>query len=317
MSEPLAIAIRGLSKSYRSDFWKRPHLALQGLDLDVAKGEIFGFIGPNGAGKTTTIKILVGLHAASAGTVALFGQPHDEAASRARLGFLPERPYFYQHLTARELLAFYGDLLGVDSRVLKSRVGQLLERVDLSRVADDPLGSYSKGMLQRVGLAQALLGDPDLVILDEPMSGLDPLGRALVRDIILEERDAGRTVFFSSHILHDVETLCSRVALLIGGQRKGVGTVAELIGDQVRFVELVVRGAADLDLPGERVRQEPSDGRPRSHWRVSPDQLDAAIGAVLAAGGQVLEATPVRSTLEDLFRDAVAQARPAAAPVSP
>ena len=174
----------------------RPHVGLEGLDLQVERGEIFGFIGPNGAGKTTTIKILMGLHRATSGTATLFGIDHRDPASRARVGFLPERPYFYQHLTARELLQFYGQLMELPSERLKRRSASLLERVDLVRFADVPLRSYSKGMLQRVGLCQTLLHEPELIVLDEPMSGLDPLGRALVRDLILEERERGCTVFF-------------------------------------------------------------------------------------------------------------------------
>ena len=233
-----AIRVAGLRKVYRSGFWMRPHVGLDSLDLEVAAGEIFGFIGPNGAGKTTTIKILMGLHRATSGTAELFGVDHREPRSRAAVGFLPERPYFYQHLTARELLGFYADLMELDPQVARRRSEALLERVDLVRFADVPLGSYSKGMLQRVGLCQTLLAEPRLIVLDEPMSGLDPLGRALVRDLILEERGRGCTVFFSSHILHDVETLSDRVALLVGGRQVGIGTLESLLGGHTRHVEV-------------------------------------------------------------------------------
>ena len=310
MNPALAIEVRGLTKTYHSDFWKKPVTALRGLDLDVHRGEIFGFIGPNGAGKTTTIKVLVGLHRPSAGTALVLGQPVAKPLSRARLGFLPERPYFYQHLTPRELLTFYGDLLDVPRKVLKTRLEALLERVDMHRVADEPLSSFSKGMLQRVGLAQALLGDPEVVILDEPMSGLDPMGRALVRDVLLEERDRGRTLFFSSHILHDVETLCSRVAVVIGGRLQGVGTVGELIGEQTDHVEVVVVGAEGLEIDAERVRAEDTPAGPRLHLRVGPAALDGVMAAVVAGGGRVMEVTPIRRTLEDVFLGKVSEARP-------
>jgi ABC-2 type transport system ATP-binding protein len=310
VSDHPAILTRGLTKTYQGDFWKRPITALRGLDLQVERGEIFGFIGPNGAGKTTALKVLVGLHRPTSGMAQVLGRDLDDPSGRAKIGFLPERPYFYQHLTARELMRFYGQLLDLRGAELNRQVGALLDRVDLARVASDPLSSYSKGMLQRVGLAQALLGDPELIILDEPMSGLDPMGRALVRDVILEERERGRTVFFSSHILHDVETLCTRVAVVIGGRLKGVGPVAELIGSQTTHVELVVIVGDDAALPGERVRDALVGDDRRIHQRVPPERVDSAIAAVHAAGGRVLEVHPVRRTLEDVFVGAVKEARP-------
>ncbi len=225
----LALEARGLSKTYRTGFFMRKVEALSGLELAVEQGEIFGFVGPNGAGKTTTIKIFAGLHAATAGEARLFGVDIKDPRSRRRLGFLPERPYFYQHLSAREALRFYGDLCEMPVAESRRKADELIERVDLVRFADVPLRKYSKGMLQRVGLCQALLHDPDILILDEPMSGLDPMGRALVGQLIREEREAGKTVFFSSHILHDVETLSDRVAILVKGELKATGAVTELI----------------------------------------------------------------------------------------
>jgi ABC-2 type transport system ATP-binding protein len=306
-----AIEIKGLRKVYRTGFWMRPHVGLDRLDLTVRRGEVFGFIGPNGAGKTTTIKILVGLHRATEGTVQIFGRPHHDPETRQALGFLPERPYFYQHLTARELLRFYGELYGIDGATLRSRSASLLERVDMTRFADVPLGEYSKGMLQRVGLAQTLLSSPELIILDEPMSGLDPLGRALVRDVILEERDAGRTVFFSSHVLHDVETMSDRVSILVGGQLKGVGTMDELLADRTRHVELRVSGLdaalADAALPGRVARR---DGE-RAVLELEPADVGAALDALTARGASIDSLVPVRATLESLLLDAVDQGAPA------
>lgn len=306
MNAPAAIEAKGLGKVYQPHFWSRKHEALRGLDLTVEPGQVFGFIGPNGAGKTTTIKILVGLHRATSGTATIFGVDHADPRARARLGFLPERPYFYQHLSARELLGYYGQLAGVSGKAARTRIDGLLERVDLVRFADVPLGKYSKGMLQRVGLCQSLLHDPELVVLDEPMSGLDPLGRALVRDVILEERERGRTVFFSSHILHDVETLCDRVAVLVQGQLRGVGTVSELLGAHTRYVEVRVDGlsADELDAPVVRV-----DGEVLT-LRVGPDEVDALVDRVRAAGGRIREVAPVRQTLEDVFVGEVERASP-------
>ena len=215
-----AISTQDLGKIYRVGFFMRRVEGLRDLNLTVNPGEAFGFIGPNGAGKTTTIKILMGLHTATSGTAEIFGTPVTDARARQRVGFLPERPYFYEHLTAREVLHFYGQLFDMDAGLRRERVELLLERVKLARFADVTLAKYSKGMLQRVGLCQALLHDPDLIVLDEPMSGLDPVGRALVRDLILEQRDAGKTVFFSSHILSDVEAICDRVASWSGSDAR-------------------------------------------------------------------------------------------------
>ena len=292
-----AIETHGLGKVYETHFWSKKHAALQGLDLRVEPGEIFGFVGPNGAGKTTAIKILVGLQSATSGRATLFGIDHREAIARQRLGFLPERPYFYQHLSARELLLFMGQLTGVTGSAARKRVDALLDRAELIRFSDVPLSKYSKGMLQRVGLCQALLHEPDLVVLDEPMSGLDPMGRALVRDVILEERAAGRTVFFSSHILHDVETLSDRVGVLIQGQLRGVGTVAELLGDTEAQAEVRVMGVSAEALPVPPLRID----RGVATCRVSAAGVDALLHAVRAAGGSVVEVTRARRTLEDVF----------------
>ncbi len=227
-----AISTQDLGKIYRVGFFMRRVEGLRDLNLTVNPGEAFGFIGPNGAGKTTTIKILMGLHTATSGTAEIFGTSVTDARARQRVGFLPERPYFYEHLTAREVLHFYGQLFDMDAGLRRERVELLLERVKLARFADVTLAKYSKGMLQRVGLCQALLHDPDLIVLDEPMSGLDPVGRALVRDLILEQRDAGKTVFFSSHILSDVEAICDRVAILVGGQMRDCGSMADVVADR-------------------------------------------------------------------------------------
>jgi ABC-2 type transport system ATP-binding protein len=235
-----AISTEQLGKTYRVGFFMRKVEGLRDLNLRVEPGEAFGFIGPNGAGKTTTIKILMGLHGATTGSARIFGEDCSHASARRRVGFLPERPYFYEHLTAREVLHFYGQLFEMPKGLRTERMEMLLHRVKLSRFADVTLAKYSKGMLQRVGLCQALLHDPDLIVLDEPMSGLDPVGRALVRDLILEQREAGKTVFFSSHILSDVEAICDRIAILVGGQLRECGALSEVVADRENLEAVLV-----------------------------------------------------------------------------
>ncbi len=297
----LAIECVGLRKVYLSGFLRRPFVGLEGLDLAVPRGEIFGFVGPNGAGKTTTIKILMGLQSATAGRATLLGVDCTLPRSKERVGFMPERPYFYEHLTAREFLRFYGQLFDLDDATLRRRIPQLLERVRLAEFADVPLRSFSKGMLQRAGLAQALINDPALLVLDEPMSGLDPMGRMLIRDIIFEEREAGRTVFFSSHILADVELICDRVAILARGRLRGLGTVQELVGATVAHVDCAFRVPGPLDLPGETFRREGEVVQ----VRLPPDRVDEAIDRVRAAGGSVLQVTPGRRSLEEVLVELV------------
>ncbi len=301
----LAIETRGLRKIYYSGFFRRPFTGLAGLDLKVRRGEIFGFIGPNGAGKTTTIKCLVDLHHPTGGQAWLLGLPIDRPEARRRVGFLPERPFFYQHLTAAEFLDFYGQLFDIPKPERMKRIAELLERVGLERFADSPLRNYSKGMLQRAGVAQALINQPELIILDEPMSGLDPLGRMLIRDIVLEEKRRGGTVFFSSHILSDVQSICDRVGLLDHGQLQAVGGISELLSGQVEHLECTVRAAEDLDLAGEEVARQ---GQERV-IRLDPAELDAFLAALLAAEGQVLQVQPARRTLEDLLVEQIRSGR--------
>ncbi|HJN77797.1 MAG TPA: ABC transporter ATP-binding protein [Myxococcota bacterium] len=297
MSETRAIQTRGLRKVYRSGFFRIPYVGLEGLDLDVEPGESFGFIGPNGAGKTTAIKILMGLQGATEGTATVLGRDHRDPECRRKVGFLPERPYFYQYLTATEFLRFYGKLFDLRGPELERRIGALLERVGLARFADVKLGSYSKGMLQRAGVAQALINEPELVVMDEPMSGLDPMGRALIRDLILEERDNGRTVFFSSHILADVEVICDRIAIVVKGKLRGCGTVDELVGDRVRHVDITLAGDCGEELPGKTIRK---DGE-LVLLRVGPEEVDEALDRIRAAGGRIRSVDRMRMHLEDLL----------------
>lgn len=225
-----AIEILGLEKTYMVGFWrKRPKRALQPLHLTVEHGEIFGFLGPNGAGKTTTLKMLMGLVFPTGGTARILDKEWTDPEVKAQIGFLPEQPYFYDYLTAHELLDYYGQLSGVPGKDRKPRIDEMLQRVGLTDIKGVQLRKFSKGMLQRVGIAQAILHNPKLVFLDEPMSGLDPLGRREVRDLILQLQQEGKTVFFSTHILSDAEALCDRVAIIHQGQLKVEGRVADLL----------------------------------------------------------------------------------------
>ena len=293
-----AIAIQGLSKSFPGHLGIGRKRAVCGLDLEVRPGEILGLLGPNGAGKTTTIKMLLALLRPDQGSIRLLGRAPSDPAARARVGFLPENPYFYTYLTAQEFLDFYARLQGLTAGERKTVVPRTLERVGLAGQENLALRKFSKGMLQRVGLAQAIQHDPDLVILDEPMSGLDPLGRREVRDLILSLREAGKTVLFSSHILQDVEMICDRVAILVEGQLRSSGRLEELIENKVRSFEVSVRGVAPEQLPATLL------SRDADHCLL--DVADVAglsrlLAVVQEQGGEVTSVFPRRNTLEDLF----------------
>src|SRR5580693_6719468 len=235
-----AIEIDSLTKDYALGFWrKRMRRSLDNLSLRVEDGEIFGFLGPNGAGKTTTLKLLMGLIFPTAGTARIRGKSIDDVSMHREIGYLPEQPYFYDYLTARELLDYCARFFGFAAADRRERVARFLELVGLTAAADVQLRKFSKGMLQRAGIAQAILHDPKVVFLDEPMSGLDPLGRREVRDLMEQLKSQGRTVFFSTHILSDAEMLCDRVAVLVDGKLQGVGAVADLTSSVEGKIELV------------------------------------------------------------------------------
>src|SRR5579885_2214558 len=239
-----AIEINGLEKTYQVGFWrKRSKYALRPLHLTIEPGEIFGFLGPNGAGKTTTLKLLMGLVFPTAGTARILGMEINDPRMQAQIGFLPEQPYFYDYLTANELLEYYAQLSGVDARERKRKVVDVLGRVGLQDAAATQLRKFSKGMLQRVGIAQAILHDPKVLFFDEPMSGLDPMGRREVRDLMAELKLQGKTVFFSTHILSDAESLCDRVAIIHLGELRAVGAVAELTSGVHGKIEIVWEGS--------------------------------------------------------------------------
>src|SRR5437588_5316938 len=238
-----AIEIVGLTKNYSVGFLRKTEkIALKGLSLEVREGEIFGYLGPNGAGKTTTLKLLMGLMYPTAGSARIFGHPISDPEIKRSIGFLPEQPYFYDYLTARELLEYYAALSGVPAKDRSARSDKMLAKVGLSASAHTQLRKFSKGMLQRVGIAQAIIHDPKIVFFDEPMSGLDPVGRREVRDLMQELNDEGTTVFFSTHILSDAEILCDRVAVLHQGQLRGVGVVVDLLADARGKMEIVWEG---------------------------------------------------------------------------
>src|SRR6188768_1035284 len=241
-----AIRTEALTKHYKVGFWRpRPYLALEGLTLSVGQGEVFGFLGPNGAGKTTTLKLLMQLIYPTSGTAQILGLPVGSTAVKRRIGYLPENPYFYDHLTAEELLEYFASLFGHAGAERRRRASRLLDEVGIGAERRLQLRKFSKGMLQRVGIAQAVINDPELVIFDEPMSGLDPLGRRDVRALILRLRDRGCTVFFSSHVLSDAEALCSQVAILAKGRLVAAGRLTDMRPFHASGWEMVVAGAGD------------------------------------------------------------------------
>ena len=296
------LAVENLTKEYRTSFRRKRVRAVEGATFAVERGEIFGFVGPNGAGKTTTIRTLMGLIRPSSGRCVIFGEKVPARAARARLGFLPEAPYFYDYLTPRELLDLSGRLFGVEAATRRQRGDDLLARVGLSAAADRPLRKFSKGMLQRAGLAQALVNDPELVVLDEPMSGLDPIGRKEVRDLILWLRDAGKTVFFSTHILPDVEAICDRVAIIAQGRIQEIGPVASLLDASLLGTDIVVRLIPGHSLegrlpPGVGVRDTSDETTLFVEPRVDVNELLVA----LAPACRIVSVVPRRDTLEELF----------------
>ncbi|GEJ55655.1 ABC transporter ATP-binding protein [Anaeromyxobacter diazotrophicus] len=312
----MILRTEGLAKTFEVGFRRRRVQAVRDLTLSVQEGEIFGFVGPNGAGKTTTIKMLMGLIFPSGGRAFIFDAPIPSTASKARIGYLPENPAYYEFLTGREALRFFARLARVPGADAKRRCDELLELVGLTPAADRQIRKYSKGMQQRLGIAQALVADPAFVILDEPMSGLDPIGRKEVRDLILELKRRGKTVFFSTHILPDVESLCDRVGIIMRGQLRDVGRLGELLSPRVKTVELsamVPEGARGALARGRVLAEE---GERVSVAFDDEASADGAVRAVLAAGGRLVALTPHRETLEDFFmrRLQEGEARPEATP---
>lgn len=302
------IEIHDLTKDYQVGFLrKRSVRALDRLNLEVGRGEIFGFLGPNGAGKTTTLKLLIGLIYPTSGSARILGRPFDDVATRTRIGFLPENPYFYEYLTGRELLEYTAALFGTSRQDAKRKADDLLSLVGLDdERAGRQLRKYSKGMLQRIGIAQALVNDPEVVFMDEPMSGLDPIGRREVRDLLLSLRAQNKTVFFSSHILSDVEAICDRAAILNRGKLVRCGTVHELTGDQSSYLEIVAVGIDpnSLGIFNEALPStESATATPHGMNLVLRSEEDAgeAIRLIHQCGGKLVSINPKRTSLEDLF----------------
>jgi len=300
----LALEIENLTKDYAIGFWrKRLVRALDGLNLQVEPGEAFGFLGPNGAGKTTTLKILMRLIYPTAGVARILGRPLDDMKMRARIGYLPEQPYFYDYLTAREFLVYCGTLFDLPKTEAARRAEMLLARVGIADSADKHLRKFSKGMMQRVGLAQALINDPEVLFLDEPMSGLDPLGRREVRDLITSLRDRGKTVFFSSHVLTDVEAMCDRVAILNRGRLIEAGKLSEILKSRSTEVEAIISGVSDVTLAELRafaVEVTPTPEGARVRLR-SDREVERLLTVIHLAGGRLISVNQVRESLEDLF----------------
>ena len=310
-----AIRTEALTKHYRVGFWRpRPYLALEGLTLSVAPGEVFGFLGPNGAGKTTTLKLLMQLIYPTSGVAEILGHPVGSSEVKRRIGYLPENPYFYDYLTAEELLDYFASLFGLRGAERRQRVTRLLDEVGIGGERRLQLRKFSKGMLQRVGIAQALINDPEVVFLDEPMSGLDPLGRREVRQLILRLRDRGCTVFFSSHVLADAEALCSRVAIVAGGRLVASGRLSEMLAFEVRGWELVMSHVTPEALACATGKGQVTAALPLGAERyafdlalsASPEQV---ISALKATGARLVSLNPLRDSLEDLFVRRVAEAK--------
>jgi ABC-2 type transport system ATP-binding protein len=307
-----AIEILGLEKTYSVGFWrKKPKCALRPLHLQVEQGEIFGFLGPNGAGKTTTLKMLMGLVFPTGGSARILGMEISDPRMKAQIGFLPEQPYFYDYLTARELLEYYAGLSGVPAKERVRKSQEMLERVGLRDASGTQLRKFSKGMLQRVGIAQAILHEPKVVFFDEPMSGLDPMGRREVRDLMDQLRQEGKTVFFSTHILSDAEALCDRVAIIHLGELRGVGAVADLTANVQNNVELTWQGTmvpgslralgAECHVAGDTVRAILREAN-----------QDAAIEALRRERLRLISVVPVRTSLEEYFVEKLKPAEAAA-----
>jgi len=312
-----ALATEGLTKDYTIGFWRnRSYRALDRLTLDIAPGEVFGFLGPNGAGKTTTLKLLMQLVYPTSGRAEILGRPLGDLSVKRRIGYLPENPYFYDYLTAEELLEYFAALFGYPRGECRSRAARLLDEVGIAGERRLQLRKFSKGMLQRVGIAQALVNDPELVILDEPMSGLDPLGRRDVRALILALRDRGRTVFFSSHVLSDAEALCNRVAILAKGRLVATGSLADMQAFRASGWELVVAGVGDTAIAslGARARRAVRIGEGRFMLELPLDPgPERVLTDLTAAGAELVSLNPIRQTLEDFFVAQVSSAEAASA----
>lgn len=293
-----AITIQAINKRYRTGFWGRRYTALKDLSLELHPGEILGYLGPNGSGKTTTFKILLGLIKADSGSIKVFGEPADQR-SRERIGFLPENPYFYMYLTAEESLHFHGRLKGMSREERKMSIQDLLPLVGLENAGSKQLRKFSRGMLQRIGIAQAMMNNPDILILDEPMSGLDPRGRKQMRDIIMHYRDQGKSVIFSSHILSDVEIMCDRAAMIEAGRLQEVVKVDEILDSQIEHWEIACTNLSDTATFTDRAFSILATKRQQLFKVTEEDSARAMLTEIEQAGGKLISFGPQRANLED------------------
>jgi ABC-2 type transport system ATP-binding protein len=294
----IQLSVRDLYKTFHPGLFEARIEVLKGTSFEVERGEIFGFLGPNGAGKTTTIKAITELIYPDSGEITVCGLPHTSLEAKRRLGFMTESPYVYRHLTGREFLRFCGELLGLPGNGIEERITDVLDDVGMGARGDRTLSTYSKGMLQRVALAQALLGEPELLILDEPMSGLDPIGRRQVRDIILRQAAAGVTVFFSSHIIPDVEALCDRVAIIVDGRVQAIGAVHDLVSRDAAEYEATFSGLPPENLNTRVIAQHAGSGE--SWVRIRSEYREDLVEELDSLGARLVSLNPVRATLEDL-----------------
>ncbi len=310
-----AIEIENLTKDYPFGFLHlKKKRSLEGLTMQVESGEVFGFLGPNGAGKSTTIKLLVGLIFPDAGTARILGKPITDIEMHRDIGYLPEQPYFYDYLTAAEVLDYFARFHDLTASDRAERVARMLKKVGLETARKIQLRKYSKGMLQRVGLAQAILHDPKVVILDEPMSGLDPIGRREVRDIILELKREGRTVLFSTHILSDAEMLCDRVGVIVGGKLRGVGAPREMVGMKAQGMEILFELLGSGANASGVIAKATKTGD-RYRLQVSEEELYAAVEQLRGVGAKILSVAQVKASLEEYFMDLIEADRAQAAAV--
>ena len=301
-----ALNIEDLHKTFSLGFIPKKKKILKGISLSVNQGEIFGYLGPNGAGKTTTIKCILGLIFPDQGKIELLGHPYLSLRAKARTGFLPENPYFYDHLKASEFLDFYSQLFSMKKKEREDKIKYLLHMVGLEQSTDLQLRKFSRGMLQRIGLAQALLNDPSLVLLDEPLGGLDPLGRKEIRDVIVKLKEEGKTVFLSSHILQDIEMICDRVAILVNGEIVNQGTLKDLISEKILFTEIELSGVEEKELKnlGESLTEKAG----RILLKVFEEEnVEKVLELVQSKKGKVHSLIPRTETLEDLFVGMVKQ----------
>jgi len=309
--EHIVIKTENLTKIFKVGFRGRSLSALTSLNLEVRKGEIFGFLGPNGAGKTTTIKMLMGLIYPTKGKAWIMDRELGDVEVKSRIGFLPEQPYFYDYLTSNEFLEFYGQLFGLERKELRTRIKSLLALVGLEKAADIQLRKFSKGMLQRIGIAQALINHPELIVLDEPMSGLDPIGRKDIRDIILRLKEEGKTIFFSTHIIPDVEMICDRVGILMNGELVNVGRLNDIIDAKIKYIEIITSGIereALFHLPDIEVSVYDAWNHVSIRVR-DENKLDRVLEIIKDGRGKIISVIPQRETLEEHFIKKIGERR--------